>query len=75
MEMFDLLPLAACVNGDYLALHGGISERFTSLDELVKIERACEPPDECLLNDVLWADPFADREQALKEREAFNGSR
>ena len=34
MEMFDQLPLAACVNGDYIAVHGGVSERFKSFDEL-----------------------------------------
>ena len=59
MEMFDQLPLAACVNGDYIAVHGGVSERFKSFDELNKVDRACEPPDECLMNDLLWADPIA----------------
>ena len=32
MDAFDQLPLAATVNGEYLAVHGGISERLTSLD-------------------------------------------
>ena len=34
MDMFDYLPIAACVNGQYLALHGGISEKLTSFEDL-----------------------------------------
>ena len=74
MEMFDQLPLAACVNGDYLAVHGGISDRFQSFDQLNTITRACEPDDECLMNDLLWADPIHG-EAALDTRQIFNQSR
>ena len=56
--MFDQLPLCACVNGDYLTLHGGVSERFKNLDQINQIQRYQEPPDECLMNDILWADPI-----------------
>ena len=38
--MFDQLPLCACVNGDYLTVHGGISERFKSFAEINEIRRS-----------------------------------
>ena len=28
MDVFDLLPIAAVINGEYLTLHGGVSDRF-----------------------------------------------
>ena len=34
METFDQLPLSGVVNGLYLAMHGGISHRLTSLDAI-----------------------------------------
>ena len=59
IEAFMNLPLAALVNGQYLALHGGVSSRLTSFDQINEIDRQSEPPlDECLFNDILWADPL-----------------
>ena len=31
METFDLLPVSATVNGEYLCMHGGVSDMITSL--------------------------------------------
>ena len=59
IEAFMNLPLAALVNGQYLALHGGVSSRLKSFDQINEIDRQSEPPlDECLFNDLLWADPL-----------------
>ena len=58
MEVFDFLPLAALVNGRYLAMHGGISQRLTSIEAINNIERRMEPPDDTLLADLMWADPI-----------------
>ena len=42
-----------------LVLHGGLpSKDGVKLDELKKIDRFREPPDEGLMTDVLWADPI-----------------
>ena len=60
MEMFDYLPISACVNGQYLALHGGISDKFKSFDDLNQIVRGEEPNYDGLINDILWADPMAE---------------
>lgn len=61
METFDVLPISAVVNGLYLAMHGGISHRLTSLEAINSLDRFMEPPDETLLADLLWADPAPDR--------------
>ena len=39
METFDALPIAAVVNGLYLAMHGGISHRLTSLEAINEVNR------------------------------------
>jgi len=57
MECFDCLPVASVVNGLYLTMHGGISQRVTNLEVINQIERRMEPADETLLADLLWADP------------------
>ena len=62
MESFDVLPVAAIVNGQYLTVHGGISHRLKSLDMINKINRYMEPPDDTLLADLLWADPASAKE-------------
>ena len=61
MDTFDMLPISGVVNGRYLAMHGGISHRLTSLDAINKVERRMEPPDDTLLADLLWADPAKGR--------------
>ena len=32
IDMFQSLPLSAIVNGEYIAVHGGMSSRLESLD-------------------------------------------
>ena len=39
IEAFYQLPLAATVNGEYLALHGGVSSRLTSIEQIDDLER------------------------------------
>ena len=43
METFDALPIAAIVNGLYLAMHGGISHRLTSIEAINAVNRQMEP--------------------------------
>ena len=62
-NIFDLLPISALVNGQYLCMHGGISERLTSIEDIQNIDRKREPPEEeSLLSDLLWADPAGNKE-------------
>ena len=57
MDLFDQFPLAAVVNGQYICMHGGISERLTSLEAINQVDRKREVDEEGLLADLLWADP------------------
>jgi len=44
IDLFDSLPLAAIINGKFLAVHGGISPELTTISDLQKINRFKEPP-------------------------------
>ncbi|XP_009474857.1 PREDICTED: serine/threonine-protein phosphatase 5-like, partial [Nipponia nippon] len=45
-EVFEWLPLAQCINGKVLIMHGGLfSEDGVTLDDIRKIERNRQPPD------------------------------
>jgi serine/threonine-protein phosphatase PP1 catalytic subunit len=57
MTVFDVLPIAAVLNGRVFCVHGGISESFTSLANLRKMKRPLAVLESPLLTDLLWADP------------------
>lgn len=76
MEAFQALPIAAVVNGEYLALHGGISSRLQTLDQINDIDRFKEPENaDLLFNDLLWADPMRGVEKAQSGSEVKNKNR
>mgnify|MGYP000677802630 CR=1 FL=1 len=66
IESFDRMPVAAIINGQFLALHGGISPEFKNILDLNRVERMKEPPQMGALCDVLWADPV-DNETGLQQ--------
>ena len=75
MEAFDCLPVAAVVNGHFLAVHGGISPEIKNVLDLNRLERVKEPPQMGALCDFLWADPV-DNETGLQQVDWMpNGSR
>ena len=59
-DCFNCLPIAAMVNDKILCMHGGLSPDLVSLEQLKKIVRPTEIPDDGLLCDLLWADPKYD---------------
>ena len=49
-------------------MHGGVSSRLESFDQINEINRVQEPEvEESLLNDILWADPLKSRLAADNE--------
>jgi len=57
-EVFDCLPLAAILYGQFFCVHGGLSENLNNADELADVTLPCVvPPQGTLINDILWSDP------------------
>lgn len=56
-ETFNYLPVAAIIEGKIFCIHGGLSPKLFSLEQIQKIQRPTEIPDDGLLCDLLWSDP------------------
>jgi serine/threonine-protein phosphatase 5 len=57
-EVFRALPLAAVVDRKVIVLHGGLFQRGgVTLEDIAKIQRVREPPEDGLMSDILWSDP------------------
>ncbi|CAL2038464.1 unnamed protein product [Caenorhabditis brenneri] len=55
---FACMPYTALVAGRILCMHGGISKKMTSLEQLRRLPRpALEVPNPSLECDILWSDP------------------
>jgi hypothetical protein len=52
-SFWESLPICALVPGKYLFLHGGVSSKIRSLNDL-------ESPSEEIESDILWSDPAVD---------------
>jgi serine/threonine-protein phosphatase PP1 catalytic subunit len=52
-------------------MHGGISQKLTSIDSLRKTKKPDNIPDDGILCDLMWADP----EKGQRENYEFNLSR
>ncbi|KAI9731398.1 MAG: hypothetical protein M1834_005304 [Cirrosporium novae-zelandiae] len=57
VQVFDFLPLGACVDGKVLAVHGGLSPEIRTVDQIRVIARAQEIPHEGAFCDLVWSDP------------------
>ncbi len=57
-EVFSWLPVAHCVNGSVLVMHGGLSRQDgVTLQDIRNIERGGQPDRDSLMCDLLWSDP------------------
>jgi len=57
-EVYNWLPLCHLINGKILVMHGGLfATDNVTLDELRKIERNRQPPEDGPMCDLLWSDP------------------
>ena len=57
-EIFNHLPLSHCINSKVLVMHGGLfSKDDVTLDDIRKIDRNRQPPEDGLMCDLMWSDP------------------
>lgn len=59
-DVFNCLPVAALIDEKILCMHGGLSPELTNLDQIAKVMRPTEIPDQGLLCDLVWSDPDKD---------------
>jgi len=56
-ELFELMPLAALINDKIFCTHGGLSPKINTLDDINKLNRVVEIPNEGAICDLMWSDP------------------
>eukprot|EP00731_Ephydatia_muelleri_P022423 Em0015g6a len=56
-DCFNCLPVAAILDEKIFCCHGGLSPDLQSMEQIRRIMRPTDVPDQGLLCDLLWADP------------------
>lgn len=83
IDLFCHMPLCVVVHrpiGDFFLCHGGISPKLHYINQVNRIDRFREPPEEGLFCDLLWSDPlqydFYDEkyEQGLTDEDWFDAT-
>jgi len=69
-EVFDYFALAAVIDNRVLCVHGGLSPRIATIDQIRLIERNQEIPHEGSFCDLMWSDPEDIEEWAVSQRGA-----
>uniref|UniRef100_H3AJ81 Serine/threonine-protein phosphatase n=1 Tax=Latimeria chalumnae TaxID=7897 RepID=H3AJ81_LATCH len=59
-DCFNCLPVAAIVDEKIFCCHGGLSPDLQSMEQVRRIMRPTDVPDQGLLCDLLWSDPDKD---------------
>ncbi|CAG9860015.1 unnamed protein product [Phyllotreta striolata] len=68
-EVYNWLPLAHCLNKRVLVMHGGLFGSDTvTLDDIRKIERNRQPPEDGPMCELLWSDPQPQNGRAPSKR-------
>ena len=57
VDLFNYLPIAASIDDKIFMVHGGLSPELKTVEQLQKIKRPTDVPDDGLLCDILWSDP------------------
>ncbi|KAF8386468.1 pph-1 [Pristionchus pacificus] len=56
-DVFNVMPVAALIDGKIFCCHGGLSPNLRSLEQLRRIQRPVDVHETGLLCDLLWSDP------------------
>lgn len=56
-EVFDLLPMAALIDGRVFSVHGGLSPKITLIESIALLKRQVDLPSTGPLCDLCWSDP------------------
>jgi serine/threonine-protein phosphatase PP1 catalytic subunit len=59
-DVFNCLPVCACVDEKVICMHGGLSPEINNMDQIRRLVRPTDVPDTGLLCDLLWSDPDKD---------------
>ncbi|KAM7280230.1 hypothetical protein ACFE04_007364 [Oxalis oulophora] len=59
-DVFDYLSLSALVEEEVFCVHGGLSPKILTLDQIRAIDRKQEVPKLSPMSDLLWSDPSDD---------------
>lgn len=57
IDVFNSLPLVACINNTYICVHGGIGPKFQKIDQLKNIVRPMNEIYGGIADEILWSDP------------------
>jgi serine/threonine-protein phosphatase PP1 catalytic subunit len=68
-EVFNWMPIAAIVDNKIFCVHGGLSPNLASLEDIAKLDRPLEVPEEGLVCDLMWSDPDPDLSEDFGENE------
>jgi diadenosine tetraphosphatase ApaH/serine/threonine PP2A family protein phosphatase len=55
--VFDLMPVAAVIEGTVLCVHGGLSPDLPTIDQIALLDRCQEIPSSGAFCDLVWSDP------------------
>ena len=56
-NLFNMMPISGLINENILCMHGGLSKDLQNIEQINKILRPTDIPNEGLLCDLLWSDP------------------
>uniref|UniRef100_A0A183J6F4 Serine/threonine-protein phosphatase n=1 Tax=Soboliphyme baturini TaxID=241478 RepID=A0A183J6F4_9BILA len=59
-DCFNCLPVAAIIDEKIFCCHGGLSPDLQKMEQIRRIMRPTDVPDQGLLCDLLWSDPDKD---------------
>ena len=62
VDLFNCLPLAASIDDKIFIVHGGLSPELKLIENLNKIMRPTDVPEEGLICDLLWSDPESSKQ-------------